>query len=99
MTTMKAVRAHAYGGPEVLRYEDVQKPEPGKGEVLIKIHAAGVNPADWKVRAGHFKDFVPFPMPFVPGIALSGTVAALGPEAQGFTIGQEVFGSSVFGRS
>jgi NADPH:quinone reductase-like Zn-dependent oxidoreductase len=90
MTTMKAVRAHAYGGPEVLRYEDVPKPEPGKGELLIKIHAAGINPSDWKVRAGYFKDFVPFPMPFVPGTALSGTVAALG---------QEVFGSSVFGRS
>jgi NADPH:quinone reductase-like Zn-dependent oxidoreductase len=99
MTTMKAVRVHEYGGPEVLKYEDAPKPEPGEGEMLIRIHAAGVNPVDWKVRAGYFKGFVPFPLPFVPGTALSGTVAALGPGAQGYSVGDDVFGSSEFGRS
>ena len=99
MATMKAVRAHEYGGPEVLKYEDAPIPEPGEGEVLVKIHAAGVNPADWKVRAGYFKAFVPFPMPFVPGTDFSGTVAALSPGATGFAVGDPVFGRSQFGRS
>lgn len=99
MTTMKAVRVHEYGGPEVLKYEDAPRPEPAEGEILIRIHAAGVNPVDWKVRAGYFKDFVPFPIPFVPGTALSGKVATLGPGAQGYAVGDEVFGSSEFGRS
>ena len=52
--TMKAVRIHHYGGPEALRYEDVPRPQPGAGEVLIRIHAAGVNPVDWKIREGYF---------------------------------------------
>ena len=99
MATMKAVRAYEYGGPDVLKYEDAPIPEPGDGEVLVKIHAAGVNPADWKVRAGYFKAFVPFPMPFVPGTDFSGTVAALGPGATGFAVGDAVFGRSQFGRS
>ena len=49
---MKAVRIHEYGGPEVLRYEDAPRPEHVSGELLVRIHAAGVNPVDWKVRAG-----------------------------------------------
>ena len=52
MPTMKAVRVHAYGGPEVLIYEDAPRPEAGPGEVVVAVHAAGVNPFDWKVRAG-----------------------------------------------
>ena len=70
---MKAVRVHEYGPPDVLKYEDVATPELGDGEVLVKVHAAGVNPIDWKVRAGYLKDYVPFPLPFVAGTALSGT--------------------------
>ncbi len=96
---MKAVRVHEYGPPDVLKYEDVPMPEPGEGEILVKIHAAGVNPVDWKVRAGYLKDFVPFPLPFVPGTALSGTVAALGQGASGFAVGDEVYGSSEFGKT
>lgn len=46
MDTMRAVRIYEYGGPEVMRYEDVPRPEPGPGEVLIRVHAAGVNPID-----------------------------------------------------
>lgn len=99
MATMKAVRVHEYGGPEVLKYEDAPRPEPAAGEVLIRVHAAGVNPVDWKIRAGYLKDYVPFPMPFVPGTALSGTIAALGSGVEGLAVGDEVFGSSEFGRS
>jgi hypothetical protein len=55
--TMKAIRIHNYGGPEVLKYEDAPRPTPQAGEVLVRVHAAGVNPIDWKVREGHMKDF------------------------------------------
>ena len=49
---MKAVRIHEFGGPEVLKYEDVPEPQPGPGEIRIRIIAAGVNPMDWKIRKG-----------------------------------------------
>ena len=50
--TMKAVRAHEFGGPETLVYDDVPVPEPGPGDVLIRVHAAGLNPPDWYARTG-----------------------------------------------
>ena len=52
METMKAVRIYSYGGPEVLRYEDAPRPRPGDREILVRVHAAGVNPVDWKAREG-----------------------------------------------
>lgn len=54
MTTMKAVRIHEFGGPEVLRYEDVERPEVREREMLVRVVAAGVNPVDWKIRSGHY---------------------------------------------
>ena len=53
MPTMKAERIHSFDGPEVLRLEEVSIPEPKENEVLVRIHAAGVNPVDWKIREGH----------------------------------------------
>lgn len=88
---MKAVRVHEYGGPEVLRYEDAPRPEPGAGEVLVRVHAAGVNPVDWKVRAGMAKGFLNYKLPMIPGWDLSGTVEALGPGATGWKKGDEVY--------
>jgi NADPH:quinone reductase-like Zn-dependent oxidoreductase len=76
-TTMKAVRMHKYGGPEVLVYEDAPRPEPGEGEILIRIYAAGVNPLDWKVRAGHRKDQLRHRLPLIPGRDVSGVVESL----------------------
>ena len=48
--TMKAIRIHRYGGPQALQYEDAPRPQPQADEVLIRVHAAGVNPIDWKIR-------------------------------------------------
>src|SRR6266487_1438908 len=56
--TMKAIRIHNYGGPEVLKYEDAPRPEPQAGEVLVRVHGAGVNPIDWKVRDGAYADYI-----------------------------------------
>lgn len=55
METMKAVRIHTYGGPEVLKYEEAPRPTSGAGEILIRVHAAVVNPVDWKIREGYLK--------------------------------------------
>lgn len=59
---MKAIRIHEYGGPEVLKYEDAPVPKPGPDEVLIKVHASGVNPINWKIREGNAKERFPSPL-------------------------------------
>ena len=76
---MKAVRMHKFGGPEVLKYEEISVPRPGQGEVLLRVHAAGVNPVDWKIREGYRKGATPLPL--VPGWDVSGVVEATGPGA------------------
>ena len=78
MTSMKAVRIHSYGGPEVLIYEDAPKPEAAADEVLIKIHAAGVNPVDGKIREGYLKDRLHHRLLLILGWDVSGTVEAVG---------------------
>ncbi len=91
---MKAIRIHNYGGPEVLKYEDAPRPEPQAGEVVVRVHAAGVNPIDWKVREGHMKDFWPHKFPLILGWDVSGTVEEVGPgpaAAGRFKIGDEVY--------
>src|SRR5438128_3442006 len=89
--TMKAIRIHNYGGPEVLNYEDAPRPQPQAGEVLVRVHAAGVNPIDWKVREGHAKDFLPHKFPLILGWDLSGVVEELGKGVSRFKIGAEVY--------
>ncbi len=92
MATMKAIRFHSYGGPEVLVHEDAPMPEAAADEVLIRVVAAGVNPVDWKVRAGHLRDWLQHQLPLIPGWDVSGTVAAKGTGISGFKEGDEVFG-------
>jgi NADPH:quinone reductase-like Zn-dependent oxidoreductase len=87
---MQAVVIHETGGPDVLRYEETERPEPADGEVLIRVHAASVNPADWKYRQS-----VSEPLPRVLGYDVSGTVEAS--RADGFAEGDEVFGRSASG--
>jgi len=88
--TMKAVIIHEYGGPEVLRYEDVPVPEIGPDEVPIKVHACGVNPIDWKVRQGRKKDQTHYEMPLILGWDVSGTVEETGPLVKYFRKGDRV---------
>ena len=95
--TMRTVHFYAYGGTEQLVMEHVPRHEPQVGEVLVRVYAAGVNPIDWKIRKGLFKDFRPVPLPFTPGSELAGTVEALGPGVTAFEIGQAVYGRGASG--
>ena len=89
---MKAIRIHDYGGPEVLALEETPQPQAAEGQVLIHVHAAGVNPADWKARAGYFKQFRPLPFPWIPGLEGAGVIEAVGAGVTQFQPGQGVFG-------
>lgn len=90
--SMKAVRVHEYGGPEVLRYEDAPRPLPGAGEVLVRVHAAALNPLDWKIRAGYVKNWLRYNLPMIPGWDFSGVVESVGPDAGTWKQGDEVYG-------
>ncbi len=91
MKTMKAVCIYGYGGPEVLRYEEMPRPHPGDGEVLVRVHAAAINPVDWKIREGHLKEMLKHTLPLVLGWDLSGVVEALGSGLTRLKVGDEVF--------
>jgi len=89
---MKAVRIHAYGGPDVLHYEDAPRPEPGPDEVLVRVHATTVNPFDCALRAGYLAGYFQPSFPLVPGTDVAGTIEALGPGANTFALGASVYG-------
>jgi NADPH:quinone reductase-like Zn-dependent oxidoreductase len=93
----KAYVFKEYGGPETQALVDLPKPEPGPGELLVAVRAAGVNPADWKFRAGRMRNFVPLELPAVFGNELSGVVEGLGEGVEGFAVGDEVFGNPAGG--
>lgn len=92
MATMQAIRFHSYGDSEVLVLEEMPRPQAGAGEVLIRVHAAGVNPLDWKVRAGHVRAWLKHRLPLIPGWDVSGVVEAIAPDVSAFKIGDEVYG-------
>src|SRR5262245_15733227 len=96
---MKAIRFHEYGGPEVLRYEEVPMPDPERGEVLVRVHAAGVNPVDWKIRQGMRRAVRELPLPFILGWDFSGVVECAGPGVTEWKPGDEVYGRPDIGRS
>lgn len=99
MATMQAVRFHSYGGPEVLALEETPHPRIHAGEVLIRVHAAGVNPLDWKVRAGRAKAWLQHQLPLTPGWDVSGIVEAVAPDVTAFKIGEAVYGMLDFMRN
>ncbi|MEH1169442.1 NADP-dependent oxidoreductase [Micromonospora sp. CPCC 205539] len=94
--TMKAIRLHQHGTPEVLRYEDAPIPTPTSGEVLIRVHAVGINPPDWYLREG-MTNLPPetrptFHFPVIPGTDVSGVVETVADDVTDFAVGDEVFG-------
>lgn len=87
---MKAIQYVQYGGPDVLRLVDVPDPEPGPGQVRVDLRAASVIPADWKLRAGHLKQYFPISFPKIPGRDGAGVVGKLGPGVDYVTVGTPV---------
>ncbi|WP_109107060.1 NADP-dependent oxidoreductase [Azospirillum sp. TSO35-2] len=93
--TMKAVRLHTFGGPEVLVYEDAPKPELQPGDVLVRVRAVGLNPPDWYLRDGYrmlppeWRPQVSFPL--IPGTDVSGVVAAVAGDVGTVSVGDEVY--------
>ncbi len=90
---MKAVRFHEYGTPEVLRYEDVDQPAPGVGEIRIRVAATSFNAVEGNIRAGVMQGPIPVQLPHTPGLDIAGTVDALGEDVTGFEIGDRVVGA------
>jgi NADPH2:quinone reductase len=94
---MKAIRAHAFGGPDVLQLDDVADPTPGPGEVVIDVKAAGVNPADTYMRGGAYA-IVP-DLPYTPGGDAAGVISAIGDGVTAFKVGDRVFAGVALGFS
>lgn len=88
--TMRAVQFSEFGGPDVLRVVETLRPAPGKGELLVRVRAAGVNPVDWKVRDGSIAAFAA-KRPYTPGYDVSGVVEAVGEGVTKFKPGDQVF--------
>src|SRR6516225_7831622 len=88
---MKAVVIRAYGGPEVLKFEERPDPVTGPGDVLVRVAATSVNPFDLKLRSGQMKAFFPLSFPAILGVDVSGIVEAVGAGVQDFVPGDRVF--------
>jgi len=89
---MKAIRFHQYGDTDVLRYEDVAVPDPGAGQVRVRVAGTTFNGVDANIRAGNMQGPMPLTLPHVPGLDLAGTVDALGTEVDGLAVGDRVVG-------
>ena len=89
---MKAVRFHEFGGPEVLRYEDVEQPVPAAGEVLVRVISTSFNPVEGNIRLGVMQGPIPVDLPHTPGLDVAGTVDALGEGVEGLAVGDEIVG-------
>lgn len=92
---MKAIRFHKLGGPEVLSYEEIERPVPGAGQVLLKVEAAGVNFADTARRSGRYP--FPTPLPCIPGSEIFGAVEEAGPGLETGLVGQRFYSFSETG--
>jgi NADPH:quinone reductase-like Zn-dependent oxidoreductase len=95
---MKAIRIHAFGGPEVLSYEEAPEPRVGVDDVLVRVRAAGVNPIDVHLREGQLKNALPRSFPMIVGWDVAGVVVDRGTRVSRFTVGDEVYGRTDFGR-
>ncbi|OBG63438.1 NADP-dependent oxidoreductase [Mycobacterium sp. E3339] len=89
---MKAVQYHRYGGSEVLQYEEVERPVPGPGQVLVRVAATSFNPVDAGIRGGYLSEVYAISFPHTPGVDVAGTIAELGEGVTGWKIGDAVVG-------
>lgn len=90
---MRAARIHEYGTPDVFQVEEVPDPTPGPGDVLIEVHAASVNPVDYKIRQGGQRAIIHYKLPWILGLDVSGVVLAVGKGVTRFRAGDEVYAS------
>ncbi len=88
---MQAIEIQQFGGPEVLTLQEVVTPQPGADEVLLRVHAAGVNPVDTGARSGRSAALTNASLPYIPGFDVSGVVAAIGSGVTGFSVGDPVY--------
>ncbi|MEU4761717.1 NADP-dependent oxidoreductase [Actinosynnema sp. NPDC023794] len=91
---MKAVVLHRFGGPETLRLDEVERPEPGPGQVRLRVRAVGVNPYDAKIRSGAMEAVFSTPLPTILGLEVAGVVDAVGSDVTAWSVGDEVLGWS-----
>jgi NADPH:quinone reductase-like Zn-dependent oxidoreductase len=91
---MKAIRVHAYGGPEQLRLEETPQPKVESGKVLVRIHSASVNPIDFKLASGNMRQIMPINFPWIPGGDFSGIVEEVGSGVSGLAKGDAVYGDA-----
>lgn len=89
---MQAAQFNTYGGPEVLEIAEATEPHAGPGQVRVVVHAASINPMDWKIRAGYLKDMMPTQFPAIPGLDAAGVVDEVGDGVEGVSVGDAVFG-------
>ena len=94
MPTVKRIQYHRYGGPEVLRLEDFAPPEPGRGEVLVRVKAAAANPMDWKIRNGEMRLMTGRSFPRGIGNDFAGVVEAVGEGVTRLRVGDQVLGGT-----
>ncbi|MEO7404617.1 MAG: NADP-dependent oxidoreductase [Burkholderiales bacterium] len=97
-STMLGWRIHNYGGVDSLRLETMPRPTPGAGELLVRLHAASLNPIDWKTREGMMKAYLPLELPRVLGRDGAGEVIAVGADVTGWKPGMRVLGVATVGR-
>src|SRR3954470_9130939 len=95
---MKAIRVHEFGPPEVMKLEELPTPAPAAGQVLVRVHAAGVNPVDTYIRSGAYA--LKPQLPYTPGSDAAGAVKASGPDVNSVRVGDRVWiGGTVAGNS
>ncbi len=92
---MKAVQINSYGGSEVLELKNISQPHASKGQVLVEVHAASINPFDWKIRAGYLKEMMPLHFPATLGGDFAGVVVKISEDVSDFKVGDEVYGSAI----
>jgi NADPH:quinone reductase-like Zn-dependent oxidoreductase len=91
---MRALTINAYGPHDVLKIQEIEKPQPGSHQILIEVKNSSVNPVDWKIRAGHLSLIIPKTWPRVLGVDVAGIVSAVGSSVKTFQPGDAVFGMS-----